>query len=104
MASWRKHLRRMVADPGGRAYTYEQAATILEHLNFENKGGRGSHRKFRVEIDDPAAPNGKRAVIIGLVQHGSRTLKPGYIKEMVRALQESGLLPDETEENESDDA
>lgn len=103
MASWRKHLRRMVADPKARAYTYEQGAVVLEHLGFTNEGGRGSHRKFRLELDDPGTARGKRAVIVGLVQKGSGTLKPVYIEKMIETLRDNGLLPSDIDENDEGD-
>ena len=99
MASWRKRLARMVADPDPRSYTYEEASGILEHLGFElAKPTSGSHRKFRRAVADPSAPSGKRGVIVGLVQKGAGTLKPKYVLEMVRTLRENNLLPPGVEE------
>lgn len=95
MASWRKLLSKMVADPDPRSYTYEEAEGILLQLGFDPppKTG-GSHRRFRMEIDDPNDSSRKRGVIIGLVDKGRGKLKPKYISEMVRTLTENNLLPD----------
>lgn len=96
MASWRKLLARMVADPDPRSYTYDEAAGILGQLGFappKKKKRGGSHRKFRLEVDDPSAEHGKRGVIIGLVDSGSGTLKPVYIIQMVSTLRANDLLP-----------
>jgi hypothetical protein len=43
----------------------------------------------------PAAENGKRGVIVGLVNTGSGTLKPVYIAQMVSTLKANNLLPNE---------
>jgi hypothetical protein len=92
MASWRKLLARMVSDPNPRSFTYEEAASVLGNLGFHlAKPGGGSHRKWRRVVE---AAEGKRTVIIGLVEKGSGTLRPEYVKDMVRILRENGLLPD----------
>lgn len=94
MASWRKLLAQMVADPDPRSYTFDEAAKILVNLGFAPpKKPKGSHRKFRIEVSDPDAESGKRGVIVGLVDSGSGTLNPVYITEMVSTLQSNGLLP-----------
>jgi len=94
MASWRKVLAAMVADSNPRSYTYQQAATVLGHLGFAlAKPTGGSHRKWRRALDVPRnAP--PRSVIIGLVEKGTGTLKPEYVKDMIRILRENNLLPD----------
>ena len=94
MASWLKLLAQMVADPDPRSYTYAQAAGILVHLGFSppHKPG-GSHRKFRIELQDPKAKGGKRGVTIGLKEAGHGTLPPKYITAMVQTLRENNLLP-----------
>lgn len=95
MASWIKLLRRMVADPRPISYTYDEAALILRHLGFEPPSKpTGSHRKFRLEIEDPAADTGRRGIIIGLVENGHGPMKAVYVREMVRVLRENGLLPE----------
>lgn len=94
MPSWQKVLAKMVADPDPRSYTYEEASGILLQLGFAAPAkSKGSHRKFRIEIDDPADKTRKRGIIIGLVQKGRGTLKPKYISTMVQTLRESNLLP-----------
>ncbi len=98
MPSWQKLLARMVADSDPRSYTYQQAAGILVHLGFSPPAKTtGSHRRFRLEIDDPADETRKRGVIIGLVEKGRGTLKPKYISVMVRTLKENNLLPSDVE-------
>ncbi len=94
MPSWQKLLAGMVADSDPRSYTYQQAAGILVHLGFAPPTKpTGSHRRFRIEIDDPGDETRKRGVIIGLVEKGRGTLKPKYISAMVRTLKENKLLP-----------
>ena len=91
MASWRKLLARMVADPNPRSYYYEEAATVLNHLGFAlAKPTGGSHRKWRRSLE---TETGRRTVIIGLVERGSGTMKPEYIKDMVAQLRANDLLP-----------
>jgi len=98
MPSWKKLLRRMVADRNPKSYTYDEAAGILEQLLFDPpRNPSGSHRKFRRGIADPAAPSGERGVIIGLVDAGSGKMNPEYIKQMVQTLRDNGLLPPDCE-------
>lgn len=89
MASWRKLLARMAADPKPVSYTYDEAASVLGQLGFAlaSKGG-SSHRKWRRE--EP----GKPTVIIGLVDSGSGEIRKVYILDMIRILRENNLLPD----------
>lgn len=94
MSQWKKLLRAMVADRRPISYTYEEAANVLDKLNFTLHDGEGSHRKWWIELPDPAAKNGKRTVTIGLVQKGSGKLHRAYIDTMVQTLQENNLLPD----------
>jgi hypothetical protein len=95
MASWRKRLARMVADPDPRSYRYKEAASILARLGFElAKPTDGSHRKWRRGIPDPTHPKGRRIVVIGLVESGRGTMKPEYVKDMVEILRANDLLPD----------
>lgn len=98
MPSWQKLLGRMVADSDPRSYTYQQAAGILVQLGFAPPTKpTGTHRRFRIEIDDPADKTRKRGIIIGLVEKGRGTLKPKYISVMVRTLKENKLLPNDVE-------
>lgn len=92
MASWKKLLAAMVADPDPRSYTYEDAAKVLNRLDFtlSNPKNAGSHRLWRRVVEDGTS---KRSVYIGLVEKGTGTLRPEYIKTMVRILQENGFLP-----------
>jgi hypothetical protein len=92
MASWRKLLARMVSDPNPRSFTYQEAATVLGNLGFHlAKSGGSSHRRWRRVVE---AEGGPRTVVIGLVEKGSGTLRPEYVKQMVRILRENGLLLD----------
>lgn len=94
MASWKKRLAEMVADADPRSYTYDEASRILQNLGFEPpRNATGSHRKFRLQVLDPSAPSGRRGVIVGLVDRGSGTMKPDYIRQMVATLRENNLLP-----------
>lgn len=98
MASWRKLLAQMVADPDPGSHTFDEAAGVLGHLEFNlAKPTKGSHRRFRRTVEDSTQPSGTRTIIIGLVQSGKGTLKPIYITEMVRVLQENHLLPEGVE-------
>lgn len=94
MGSWRKLLADMVADPRPRSYTYEQASGVLKHLGFKAAARKegGSHRQWRLEIDDA---DGKRTVLIGLVQKGHGPMKRYLIEQMIDVLRANGLLPDE---------
>ncbi len=93
VASWRKLLARMVSDPDPREYTYDQAARVLDRLGFTLAPvGGGSPRKWRYR-----SPDGTTVVVVGLVDRGSGTLKPIYIREMVQQLQANGLLPSDAE-------
>lgn len=91
MASWRKLLAKMVADRDPRSYTYDQAARILEHLQFDGPTKPGSHRMWKRVIAKAGKPF---TVVIGLVDSGTGKVKPEYIKQMVRTLHDEGLLPD----------
>lgn len=90
MARWKKLLRAMIDDPNARTYTYDDAAAVLTRLGFEERGGgSGSHRAWRRR-----GPVGN-LVVVGLVDKGHGTLKPGYIRDMVKTLREHGFLPDD---------
>ena len=78
----------MVADSDPRNYTYEDAVKVLKKLDFQLAPSSGtSHRKWRY------AKSGSVAVVIGLVDKGSGTLKPYLIRDMVRQLKDNGLVP-----------
>ena len=84
----------MLDDPDPRSYTYEDAAKILRNLGFEVAPNSGtSHRKWRFAAE--TAEGGRHTVVIGLVERGSGTLLPVYVREMLRILRENDLLPDE---------
>ena len=90
MGNWKKLLRTMAADPDPRGYSYDDAARVLRQLNFaEPRKPDGTHRRWRLKLPDG------NVVIVGLVQKGHGTLKPGYIRDMVKALQDHGLIPPE---------
>jgi hypothetical protein len=75
VASWRKLLAAMVADPKPRSYSYDEAATVLSNLGFALATTSGtSHKRWRREVTDA---NGTRGVIIGLVKPSrGRTCRP----------------------------
>lgn len=93
MAQWRKLLAAMVADTRPTSYTYAQAASVLRQLHFEEDGGGSSHRRWRRRLSAEETGGPPRTVIIGLVDKGHGTLKPPYIRHLVRTLQENNLLP-----------
>lgn len=96
MGSWRKLLAQMVADRDPRSYSYQQAVTVLEHLQFTHTGGKGSHRVFRRSVPDPSVPGKQRGVIVGLKQCPG-SLKPSYISTMITTLRANNLLPSEVD-------
>lgn len=69
-----KRLARMRANPKG--WRYDDVARILEGFGFATDTEGGSHRIFR-------HPCGER---VGLIQKGSGTLLPVYVKEAVAAI------------------
>ncbi len=85
----------MVADADPRSYSYEEAAGILLQLGFSPPARpSGSHRKFRIEVDDPTDSTRKRGIIVALVQKGRGNVKPKYITVMIRTLRDNKLLPE----------
>lgn len=97
MATWKKLLWAMAADTDPRGYSYDDAARILRQLGFvEPSKPDGTHRRWRRKL-----PNGN-LVVVGLVQKGHGTLKPGYIRDMVRALRDNALIPPENEDSDHD--
>lgn len=89
MASWKKRLRDLLADPKGVGYTYSEVSGLLSRLGFQlhNPGRGGSHRKWRLDRDN------RPPVIIGLVEKGHGSLPPGYIREAQRTILTEGLFP-----------
>jgi predicted RNA binding protein YcfA (HicA-like mRNA interferase family) len=57
-------------------WRYAKIARILEHFGFTPAGEGGSHRVFK-------HPSGLR---VGVVDHGSGTVKPVYVKEAIKAI------------------
>jgi predicted RNA binding protein YcfA (HicA-like mRNA interferase family) len=93
MAAWKKTLQRMLADRDPRNYTYDEAAGVLQRLGFELAPYRdGSHRRWRYRSRDGIV------VIIGLVEKGHGTLKPVYIRDMLKQLRDNQLIPNELEQ------
>ena len=88
MQKWRKTLAQMVQDSNPVSYRYDEAASILSALGFAEpprKAGT-SHRPWRYR-------NKGVLVVIGLKEAGRGTMKPCYVRDMVRTLCENGLLP-----------
>jgi hypothetical protein len=97
MANWEKLLWRMEADTDPRGFTYEDAARVLRGIGFPDPPKRGgSHRAWRLELANGIVAR------VGLVQKGHGTLKPGYIRDMVKELREKGLIPPQTEDKKDD--
>jgi hypothetical protein len=92
LARWKKLLERMLSDLHPTSYSYEDAAAILAALGFVvAPTSGGSHRKWRFRSE---AGN---VIVIGLVQKGRGTLKPYLIRDMLKILRESGLIPADLE-------
>ena len=92
MARWRKLLQDMIQDTDPRNYEYDDVSLVLRHLGFEEAPHRGgSHRKWRFR-----GPDGL-VVVVGFVTHGSGTLKPVYIRDMVGQLRKNRLIPPDME-------
>ena len=92
MAQWRKLLARMLEDTDPRNYSYDEAAQILTHLGFALAPVSGtSHRKWRHRKTDGTV------VVIGLKEQGYGTLKPAYIRDMIKLLREHDLVPHDLE-------
>ena len=82
----------MLADTDPRNYSYDDAARILRNLGFELAPTTAtSHRKWRLRKADGTV------VVVGLKEQGYGTLKPAYIRGMVRQLREQELVPDDLE-------
>lgn len=75
-----KRLAQMRANPQG--WRYDQVATILKRHGFTTDTSGGSHRVF-------THPSG---VVVGLVEKGSGTLLPVYVKNAIAAI--DSLEPD----------
>jgi predicted RNA binding protein YcfA (HicA-like mRNA interferase family) len=79
----------MANDPSPTGYTYDEAASVLEHLGFELAPvGAGSHRKWRRKCADG------RVAIVGLVA-GRGHMKAYLVRHMMDVLREHALLPGE---------
>lgn len=88
MAKWEKVLRAMLADTNPVNYTYEEAASILERLDFVVAPKSGSsHRKWR------RAVSGGNVAYVGLVNKGSGTLAAWQVRDMIAELRKHRLLP-----------
>lgn len=74
MSRAEKRLAAMRANPKGRRY--DEVAQVLEAHGFTTKTTGGSHRVFK-------HPSGVR---VGLVDSGSGTLLPVYVKEALAAV------------------
>jgi len=93
VASWEKLLSRMLTDANPIGYTYDEAALVLRHLDFQlAPHGGGSHRKWRRR-----SPAGN-SVVIGLVEKGSGSLKPYLVRDMIDQLRLHGLIPADLEQ------
>lgn len=90
MSNWRKLLDQMIADGRPDHYTYDDAATVLDHVGFTLASNSGtSHRKWRLKV--PERP----VIVIGLLDRGHGHMNQVYIKDMIRILRENDLLPKE---------
>lgn len=88
MAAWKKRLAKMLTDSSPTSYTYDEAVSVLEHLDFALAPlGGGSHRRWRRKLPSGAV------VVIGLVDKGAGTLKAYLIRDMVAQLNAHGLIP-----------
>ena len=92
MSSWRKLLWQMRGDSDPRNYKYNDAARVLRALGFQLAQSKpnGSHRVWR---RPPPAGNISGALIVELVEKGHGTVKPVYIRTMIRTLDKAGLIP-----------
>jgi hypothetical protein len=78
----------MLTDDTPTSYTYADAAAVLRQLHFDlAPHAGGSHRKWRKRLPDGTS------VIIGLVEHGSGSLKAYLIRDLVAQLRLHGLIP-----------
>jgi len=85
----------MLNDGRPNSYTYSEAAGILDRLGFSLAGSpSGSHRRWRLTVNDPSARGAKRTIVVALVDAGKGPLKSVYIKEMLSVLRANNLLPD----------
>ena len=87
MASWRKRLSALMADPGAKGYSYAELATLLENLGFElsSPSSGSSHRKWRLRRA------GRPMIVVGLVEKGSGHVKECYVRDMRDTLRGEGL-------------
>lgn len=93
MSSWLKLLAQVAADPHPAGYRYEELANILRNLGFETpKKSGSSHKVWRQAF---TSGDNKRTVVVVLVDPGRGTVKPVYVRHMVKILRENNLLPPE---------
>ena len=90
MARWKKLLERMLSDSNPITYTYSDACSVLEALDFQvAPHSGGSHRKWRRKLADG------NVVLVGLVEKGHGTLKPYLIRDLIAQIRANGLVPKE---------
>lgn len=88
MARWKRTLARMLHDTNPIGYTYRDAASVLDHLDFLCAPNAGtSHRLWRRVL-----PDGTK-VYVGLKESGRGQLKPYMVRDMVTALTAHSLVP-----------
>jgi hypothetical protein len=93
VSSWVKLLGQIATDPRPAGYRYEELANILRNLEFETpKKSGSSHKVWRRAF---TSGDTKRTVIVVLVDPGLGTVKPVYVRHMVKILRENDLLPRE---------
>ncbi len=79
-----KLIQRLKSKP--RDFTYEELKTLLNYLGF-NENNKGNTSGSRVEFKD----NLGRKVILHK-PHPSNIIKPYKIKDIIKALDERGLI------------
>ncbi len=76
----------MLSDTSPIGYTYGEAKSVLEGLNFVCAAHGGtSHRHWKCKLQNGTALH------VGLVEHPSKPLKPVYIRDMLKELKRGGL-------------
>ncbi len=92
MAHWEKTLTRMARRGSASGYTYREAAAVLSGLGLKLARSTGtSHRTWR-GVGRDGLP-----FYVGLVDHGSGTLKPYLIRDMISTLRQHGIIAPEEE-------
>jgi predicted RNA binding protein YcfA (HicA-like mRNA interferase family) len=82
MSRFEKLIARVASRP--RDFTWQELQTLMSHLGYSEKRGKGSGRKF-VHLD------GQTMFTIH-EPHPGKILKPYAIKGLIQHLQKSGLL------------